>query len=161
MDYVIEEVRDLDQVWPELTQLFRELHEYHVPMWSRDFVPNWQERWREHLRLGEDRHILLARENGVAAGYMNAGIVRSPSVFEETFCQIGDAYVRPDLRRRGLGADLLSQVEVWARTRGVQEARLGVVAANQIGMAFWTKSGFSVLTHTMTKSLKSESESNA
>ena len=84
---------------------------------------------------------------------LNAGITRDYGLFEETYGLIGDAYVRAESRRRGLGAALVAHVEAWCRARGVDEVRVGVVVANELGVAFWRKSGFEPLTYTMSKSL--------
>ncbi len=89
----------------------------------------------------------------VPAGFMAAAIRRNPGLFDETYCQLEDAYVREAGRRAGLGADMLQRVEAWSRSRGVDEVRLGVVAANDLGLSFWRKSGFVPLTYTMSKTL--------
>jgi GNAT superfamily N-acetyltransferase len=99
----VERVTDLGSVWPLLTSLLRELHEHHQPFWPRDFLSDWQARWREYLQSGEDRCILLAWRNGEPIGYTNAALRRDPGLFRETFCHIDDAYVRPNARRLGIG----------------------------------------------------------
>jgi GNAT superfamily N-acetyltransferase len=153
MTIEITRVTDLDAVWPELTTLLEELHEHHQPFWPRDFMPDWQVRWRHYLEAGDDRCILLARDGRAPVGYVNGAIRRNPSLFVETYGYIDDAYVRPAARRQGAGAGMLQQFEDWCRSRGVDEVRLGVVAANEVGVNFWVKSGFAPLTYTMSKRL--------
>jgi GNAT superfamily N-acetyltransferase len=149
----IERVQDLEQVWPVLTALLQELHEHHQPFWPRDFLPGWQERWREFLTSGDERLVLIAREDGEAAGYLNGAIRRNPGLFAETYADIDDAYVRPVQRRRGVGSQMLRRFEEWAQSRGVVEVRLNVVAANGVALSFWQKSGFAPLSYRMTKHL--------
>lgn len=153
MTIQIERVTDLDLAFPELEALFRQLHEYHMPIWPRPFLDGWQARWRDHIRLNEDRLILIARDGASSIGFMNACIRRDPSLFEETYGHIDDAFVEADVRRSGIGARLLGRVEQWSRARGAAEVRLGAVVANEIGVGFWLKSGFAPLTYTMSKPL--------
>jgi GNAT superfamily N-acetyltransferase len=130
-----------------------ELHEYHMPFWPRDFLPDWRETWLRQILPNHDRLILLAHGGSEPAGFMVASIRRNPGLFEETYTQLEDAYVRAPQRRGGLGGAMLERVEAWSRDRGVEEVRLGVVAANTLGLSFWRKSGFAPLTYTMSKSL--------
>jgi GNAT superfamily N-acetyltransferase len=130
-----------------------ELHAYHQPMWPRDFLPDWRERWKLHIAPNDDRLFLLARDAGEPIGMMIAALRRDPTLFVETYAHLEDAYVRARYRRGGLGSLLVARVEEWAQGRGASEVRLGVVAANALGVAFWTKSGFAPLSHQMSKTL--------
>jgi ribosomal protein S18 acetylase RimI-like enzyme len=152
MDVTIEPVNDLDAAFPELAALLEELHAYHQPLRPHEFVPDWRSRWNGYLRQGE-RLILLARKGQEAVGYLNGTIRRNAALFQETFGYIDDAYVRPDLRRLGIGARMLLQFEAWCREQGVLEVRLSVASGNDLGFSFWQKSGFKPMSHTLTKSL--------
>jgi GNAT superfamily N-acetyltransferase len=121
-------------------------------MWPRAFLPDWRQRWKAYL-ASDDRLILLARDGDEAVGLMIAALRRDPALFVETYAHLEDAYVREPYRRAGLGSRLVARVEEWARGCGAAEVRLGVVAANDLGVAFWTKSGFAPLTYQMSKSL--------
>ena len=152
-DFVIEEVRDLDAAWPELAPLFVELQEYHLPLTQRDFVGDWQERLRVYLASGAESLTLLARRGDRPIGFMDARIDRSPTLFEEEYGYVGNAYVRPEARSRGVGQAMLERVEAWCRSRGAGEVRLNVVAANKLGVRFWTRAGFELQSMTMRKRL--------
>jgi ribosomal protein S18 acetylase RimI-like enzyme len=152
-EVVIEEVRDLDADWPELKALYAELQAYHFPLTQREFVYDWQERLRAHLASAAESLILVARSGGEAIGFITAGVNRSPALFNETFGYVGDAYVRPEARSLGVGQTMLAQVEAWCQTCGVDELRLSVVAANKLGVRFWTKAGFELQSMTMRKAL--------
>jgi GNAT superfamily N-acetyltransferase len=153
VSFDIQEVSDLDAEFPTLTLMMEELHQYHIPFWPREFLPDWPEKWRRFISGPEARLVLIAREGGEPAGLMMAVERRDPALFAETFVHLEDAYVREPYRRSGLGSAMLRRVEAWSQHRGVPEVRLGVVAANQLGVDFWTKSGFRPLTHLMTKSV--------
>jgi ribosomal protein S18 acetylase RimI-like enzyme len=152
MDVTIEPVNDLDAAFPELAALLGELHAYHQPLRPHEFVPDWQSRWKSYLRQGE-RLILLARKGQEAIGYLNGTIRRNAALFQETFGSIDDAYVRSDLRRLGIGGQMLARFETWCREQRVLEVRLSVAAGNDLGLSFWQKSGFKPMSHTMAKSL--------
>jgi GNAT superfamily N-acetyltransferase len=145
------EVSDLDAEFPTLALLLEELHEYHMPYWPREFLPDWRDIWRRFIAGPDPRLVLIARDGGEPVGLMMAAERHNPALFEETFTQLEDAYVREPYRRSGLGSAMLRRVEAWSGERGVLEVRLGVVAANQLGVDFWTRSGFKPLTHLMAK----------
>jgi GNAT superfamily N-acetyltransferase len=151
--FVIEEVTDLDAGWPELTLLFLELHDYHEPFLPRRLRDDWEQRWRDFVKPGEDRLVLLARRSGTAIAYLNAELRRDYGLFDETIGFVDDAYVREEERDKGIGRALLARAEAWFRERGVDELRLNVVAGNKRGVRFWTLSGFQLQSMTMTKRL--------
>ena len=152
-DFVIEEVSDLDAVWPELRELFLELLAYHEPWQSRRLRGDWEQRWRDYVTLGDDRLILIARVGDNAVAYLNAGVRRDYGIFEELTGFIDDAFVRADVRHRGIGSAMLSRAEDWFRARGATEARLQAVAANDLGVRFWSNAGFIVDNYRMSKPL--------
>ena len=150
----IEEVTDLDAVWPELSALFLALHNYHDPWLSRRLRDDWEPRWREYIRPNDDRLILIARDEGRAIGYYNVSIRRDYGIFDELVGFIDDAYIEPEYRSAGLGRRLLRHAEAWCRDRGAPEVRLNVIAGNKLGVRFWTLSGFELQSMTMRKSLE-------
>lgn len=155
--FVIEEVRDLDSAWAELTELFTELNDHHAPWLPRRLRDDWQQRLRDFVHLNDDRLILIARQNGAAVGYLSAEIRRDYGVFDELNGYIGDAYVRAAMRGQGIGSAMLSQAESWCRSRSASELRLSVITGNDLGFSFWTRNGFAPMSVTMKKSL-SETE---
>ena len=61
------------------------------------------------------------------------------------FGYITALYVRPALRRQGMGRALLRSLGECFRQKGVQEMELHVHAGNPGSLAFWTSLGFSPL----------------
>jgi GNAT superfamily N-acetyltransferase len=154
MTVEIEEVTDLDAVWPELRQLFVALNDYHEPWLSRRLRDDWEPRWRDYIALRDDRLILVARDGDHAVGYFSAMIRRDYGLFDELVGFLEEAYLLPDYRSAGLGRRLLRRVEAWCRARGAPEVRLDVIAGNKLGVRFWTLSGFGLQSMTMRKSLE-------
>ena len=152
-EFTIQEIQDLDDVWPDLRSLFLELHSYHEPWTPRTLRTDWEQRWRDYLSSGTERLILLARSDSRAVGYLNAGVRRDSGLFDELVGFIDDAYVQEQWRGLGIGAALLERVEAWMMRLGPDEVRLNVMGGNELGMRFWTGKGFQTLNQTMTKTL--------
>ncbi len=151
--YRIRELRDRDEAWPDLVELFRALYEHHRDLQTRDLRPDWEERWHEYLGPSDERLLLLAERDGVAVAYVNACIRESSAGLftDERYGWIDDAFVTSSERKQGLGKALLRRVEEWCRERDVSELRLNVVAANEIGLRFWEAIGFRPTALTLSK----------
>jgi len=152
-DFVVEEVGDLDAVWPELRQLAVELFEYHRDFWGRSLREDWEQRWKDYLRSDAERLVLIARSDGRAIAYFNAEIRRGGGIFEGDAGYIGDAYVQERFRGQGVGHEMLSRTERWFESQHVQQVRLNVAAKNALGVDFWARCGFEVETLNMSKAL--------
>jgi diamine N-acetyltransferase len=151
-DYDIDEITDLDADFEDLLAMVIELHDYHMEYGFPPLKPDFAESYRKYLDSTPDRLLLMARFQDDAIGYMATFVNRSPSTDERTGF-IGDAYVRPVARRFGVGQAMLDRSEAWCRERGLSTLRLNVLAVNEIGLSFWTKTGFEPFTYTVTKKL--------
>jgi ribosomal-protein-alanine N-acetyltransferase len=92
-----------------------------------------------------DRSLLLVvrpRDEGAAGQRVVAYIVARETAGE---LHINNVAVRPEYRKRGLGAFLLSRVLENARNLGVSIAYLEVRAGNIVARALYEKSGFSAI----------------
>ena len=70
-----------------------------------------------------------------------------------TFAWIHDIFVRPGHRRGGVGAALMAEAELFVRSRGARELRLGVLDRNENARAFYSGSGFRDYVRVLTKHL--------
>jgi GNAT superfamily N-acetyltransferase len=152
IDGTIEELSDLDADFDELVAMAEELHEHHMPLGLPALKTDFAESWRKFIAPGPERLVLIARFGDDAIGYMAARLNHSNST-DEVVGFIDDAYVRPMARRFGVGEAMLERAESWCRERGVTTVRLNVLAANEIGMSFWRKSGYAPFSYTMAKTL--------
>ena len=153
-EFVIEEVRDLDGVWVDLTALSLEFEDYSRAFRSRTLRDDWAQAWRKQIAPGDDRMVLLARRNEEAIGYLIVEVVRDSQFFDQAFAYLQEAFVRAEARNQGIGRALLTRAENWCQDHGVLDLRLNVWAANVIGTRFWTLAGFAVESVTMKKSLR-------
>lgn len=62
-------------------------------------------------------------------------------------------YVDPQHRRRGLGAALMQQAEVWAKERGDRQIGLQVFQSNQAALALYQRLGYQTQSLWMAKPL--------
>ena len=150
----VERVTHLDTVWPELTSLFLEFEAYHQTFQPRELVSDWQERLKERLRLHDDRLVLLARAGGEAIGCLVGVMRRDDGLAFDTYGYLTYAFVRQVSRSLGAGRKLLEEAESWCRERGATRIELDVFAENELGVRFWTHSGFRPLSLTMAKPLE-------
>lgn len=136
-------ISDLDT----LTRLWKELADYHADL-APEFalVPQATTLFSNHLSdlvQNQDCCILLAEDEGAAVGFISGLIKENPPIFtERRVGHISNALITARLRRRGIGARLVSAMRDWFRERGVRSIDLGVAVANPLGIEFWHDMGF-------------------
>jgi len=150
----IERVSDLETVWLELKSLFLEFEVYHQAFQPRELVPDWEERLKQRLRLQDDRLVLLAQAAGEPVGCLVGVIRRDDGLAFDTYGYLTYAFVREPSRSLGAGRKLLQEAEAWCRERGATRIELDVFAENELGVGFWTRSGFKPLSLTLSKLLE-------
>jgi ribosomal protein S18 acetylase RimI-like enzyme len=84
----------------------------------------------------EDEIAFVAEEDGRIVGFALARRRRG------TGGQLTDLYLRPDARRRGLGAELTRAAAAALRELGATHMGLSVTAANREARAFYARQGF-------------------
>ena len=150
--FEIDEVRDIDAAWKDLTAMYWALYEHQYPAGDPPLHGEWQRRWRSYLAGGE-RLILLARDTDSAIGYFNSRINRTAGLYDEAFGFVEEAYVRPEYRGSGVAQEMLRRTEAWCRGRSIGLLRLSVLVDNALALRFWEKSGFEPLMHILSKQL--------
>ena len=79
---------------------------------------------------------------GQSVGVLTAHLYQTAPTFEpETLVHVDDLYVAPSARGAGVGARLLDHAREWGRERGAAHLQAGVLAANAVGRAFWSRQG--------------------
>ena len=108
------------------------------PVWLRDTT------WR----------IFVAEQDGRVVGFASAQRWAPPPVYAEAQeVYLNELYVAPEVRRRGVGRRLVEAVRAWAGELKADRLRLGVLAANAGGCAFWDALGGRPLSLTYTLEL--------
>jgi ribosomal protein S18 acetylase RimI-like enzyme len=138
--------RDLDAVVALRIALLRE-HPDH-PIYGR-LRPEIDRRARElfaaQLRSRTET-ILLAELAGEVVGIIRCvESMGSPLLEPARYAYVSSAYVRPDVRRRGVLRALVAEVERWSRARGLDQMRLHNVAGSEAAERAWDALGFAIV----------------
>src|SRR5215213_3975698 len=146
--------RDLDAVVALRIALLREHPEH--PIYSR-LRPEIDRRARElfsaQLRSRTET-ILLAELAGEVVGIVRCvESIGSPLLEPARYAYVSSAYVRPDVRRRGVLRALIAEVERWSRARGLDQMRLHNVVGSVAAERAWTALGFGIVEHVRLRTL--------
>ncbi len=90
-------------------------------------------------RISGDGLALVARDHGLTAGFLLAGVRSGPV---EASSGLESMFVVPTSRRRGIGMALLARFIVWHRSAGLPSASLAVAPENHAAIALYRKAGF-------------------
>ncbi|MFM8979955.1 MAG: N-acetyltransferase family protein [Planctomycetia bacterium] len=93
--------------------------------------------------LGDPQRVLLVAEEGGrrVVGFVSARLL--PEVpGEPREAEVGDCFVVPPRRRRGIARRLVQRALDLLQERGAQHARLQVAVRNPDALAFWRGLGF-------------------
>jgi ribosomal protein S18 acetylase RimI-like enzyme len=149
--------RDLDAVVALRTALLRE-HPDH-PIYGR-LRPGIDRRARELFAAqirSRSETILLAELAGEVVGIIRCvESIGSPLLEPSRYAYVSSAYVRPDVRRRGVLRALMTEVERWSRARGLDQMRLHNVAGSEAAELAWDALGFSVVEQVRLRTLAPE-----
>lgn len=151
-------VADLNDL-ERLTELFKELHGYHVGIKPAKFrMPEDDDFFREAMTdfLNSDEWITLVHvSGGMIDGYaiFKAFNTDSPDEHPRRVCYITHFMVTESARRKGIGRELMDKVCTGARSVNCSCLRLGVNALNANAIAFDKAMGFENATMIMEKML--------
>jgi ribosomal protein S18 acetylase RimI-like enzyme len=151
-EYAIEEVTDLDAVWPELELLVLGIIEYHRPWDQRVRKAGWAPIMREYMA---GCLTFVARDDsGRPIGFLSGTVGPEAGIFEGIAGHIDNAFVAADARGLGVGRALTQRFEAVCRAHGAAQVRLEVAVGNASGQAFWRRAGYEVTMEAMHKPLE-------
>src|SRR5215218_10657411 len=140
--------RDLDAVVALRIALLRE-HPDH-PIYGRlraEVDRRARELFAAQLRTRTET-IFLAELAGEVVGVIRCvESIGSPLLEPARYAYVSSAYVRPDVRRRGVLRALVAEVERWCRARGLDQMRLHNVAGSAAAERAWEALGFAIVEH--------------
>jgi len=107
------------------------------------------------LMSDSDSYVLVAEygDGIIASGY--AQIVASKIEFQthSEYCHIDFVFVEPKFRSKGVAKNIISHLEQWASTRGVDRIHLETYIENEAAIRVYEKLGFKKILVTMEHSL--------
>lgn len=144
--------------------LWLQLLEEHAAMEPRFAVADDAlERWTNdftHWVFEEQYRIFVAEREGVILGFVTASLWKPAPIYTQVDeVYLNELYVVQEERARGLGRQLVEAVRQWAETLEVERLRIGVLAANAEGQAFWERLDAQPFLHTLTIELEQQAES--
>jgi GNAT superfamily N-acetyltransferase len=154
IEFVIEEVTDLDSAWPEIEPLRASLAEYSSGLRKVPRIEDWRNHLRETYPSGPEAVTLIARSDREAIGFMCCDTVHNHLLYAESFVYIDSAFVLEERRDGGVGKALLERAEAWCAGRGIRQMRTTTDATNALGMAVWPALGFTPSSFNLTKWLE-------
>src|SRR5437868_14023861 len=87
-----------------------------------------------------DRAVYVACESGAVVGWIDVGIV---SHLQSEACgEIGGLVVSSELRRRGIGRQLIATAEQWARDRGITSMLVRSRISREAAHRFYYREGY-------------------
>jgi GNAT superfamily N-acetyltransferase len=103
-----------------------------------------QEQIEQRLRRIVDKadHAVFVAEieNGGVVGWIHA--FAAPNLTSEPFVELGGMVVASSLRGQGIGTLLLSEMEKWAKDKGIDTVRIRSRTTREQAHAFYRKMGY-------------------
>ncbi len=91
----------------------------------------------------QEKTVFVAEQSNEIVGYIFGLIKNKAPVFEENVVgEIGDTFVREDMRGKGVGEELVKTVLEWVKQKGLKNVELNMYPDNKVADAFWDKMGF-------------------
>jgi GNAT superfamily N-acetyltransferase len=140
-------LRDLERLWLELHQHHLEVSEYENLVVDPGI--SWARRrdWYRRLLSAGGVYLTAIDERSRLVGYAMIGVEDGP---DDTFdvkggvAEVATLVVTRGLRSTGVGRALLRAAEDFARTRGFDTVKIGVMRGNARAREFYEASGYSV-----------------
>jgi GNAT superfamily N-acetyltransferase len=102
-----------------------------------------------------DRLVLIAEYDDMPIGYIAGGIEKvSEYRTIRSMAEVDNMWVDEECRGRGIGRQLLSEFEVWARGKGTNRMRVIASYKNEKAIKFYTREGFDEYDLILEKDLK-------
>ena len=136
---------------PELATLQKMYMEHHAKLDDYfTFEDDASARWIKYMNkfLKEKNNIvLIAIEKKAIIGYMTASTyTRRPIYKISKVGLIGDNFVLPEYRRKGVFSRMLEETLSLMKANGIEYVEHPIAAKNKLGRTVWRKKGFENMT---------------
>lgn len=130
---------DVVRLWMSLLRSQAVIDERYTP--ADDAEVRWRNDFTEWLKRSS-RRLFVAEVDGQVHGFITAERWTSIPVYRvSSEVYIGELFVEPSHRRKGIGRALVQAARDWADSIGAQRIRAGILARNDDGFAFWRAAG--------------------
>ena len=122
--------------------------------WRDDAATSWRAHFIDSLAKADSIILVAADSAGRPVGYlMGSTGATVPSMVVRCRGEVSDMFVRPEMRRHGLGQKLLAAASETMKARGAEYVTLFVACANDRAVAFYESMGMRPVCHQMYKRL--------
>lgn len=133
--------------------------DHHVNMPKDFLMPGGNNRdqsyWQSFMER-ESSAVFVAEQNAVIVGVIAASVsnaVPFPFLVSRPRAHVATVIVASEFRGKGIGRDLMSSVEVFAKEKGAADIRLEVMAFNTNALEFYEGLDYEVMSYRLTKSI--------
>ncbi len=146
--------------FPRITELWKEMMDYHLSLDSRfELAEDHEHAYMEYLHNIQNNYdyaIFVAQRDDTIIGYTIGMILSNPTVFSLLrYGFIAEMMITQSEQRSGCGKLLWEHVRRWFHRRGITVIQLNVSPRNEKGYNFWKKMGcdefLHILWHTIPK----------
>jgi ribosomal protein S18 acetylase RimI-like enzyme len=117
------------------------------------FLADQAQRLRVAARRPMENGIFILDDDGTLAGFIWVAVRMD---LQGTYGSIDQVYLKPEYRRRGLGALLMNAAHDYIQRQGLDLARLYVTCDNFDAVSLYRRMGYRVTRYEMERSLDSE-----
>ncbi|GAA0567317.1 GNAT family N-acetyltransferase [Halomonas salifodinae] len=143
-----------------ICRLSNEINEVHYAYMPNDFVkPDGSNRdepyWLGFMSM-DDSTVFVAEENGILTGAVAVSVSMSapyPFLTSRPRGHVATIVVSESYRGRGLGRELMSAAEAYAKEKGAEDIKLEVMAFNYDALDFYRELGYGSFSFRLSKSL--------
>ena len=125
-----------------LVRLIRGLHSHPEHRAPRVWLLGTPAQVLQTLMTDRAVHLLVAEANGGLQGYVAGRHEIRPRGRPRHVGYIMEAFVKPGIRRRGVGVALVDRLLEWFEKKRVEDVSVSFVVKNRIARSFWNRLGF-------------------
>lgn len=133
--------------WEAINALAMQVHTLHVG-WRPDIyaMPQMlftQERAEADI---QSNALYVVRRNGTVIAYARLGVRETeyPGLVKRKILLLEELCVSEDIRKRGIGTEMMSDIQMLAKELGCTDLELSVYPENEAALALYRKCGFTV-----------------
>ena len=144
---MLELARESD--WEAVRRLSVQIHDLHAA-WRPDIYCHSKEPYSKEKFLEDiqNRLVYVAKVQNIIVGYAVLSIRNKcgPGIVEKKQMLLNSICVDENLRKQGIGKEMMADIYALSRAFGCTELLLGVHPENNTAIAFYQKCGFQIQT---------------
>ena len=154
----IKDVPRIIELWKSLNLLHRKKFGYDTPLFRHNkksiCLSLYKKYVTKHIQA-RNSAVFVAESTKMIIGYVIVFVDKLPPILvHDKKGSVGEIFVEEKYRKKGVGRELLSSAERWAKKKGLFSLGLGVCIRNETALSAYRKFGFSEHHLKMSKIIK-------